>query len=292
VSITAEEIASQPQVWSRALDFTAQTTDLLACPGERLAILGCGTSAFVADSLAQLREGAGYGLTDAAYASEWVPRRTYDRVVVLSRSGTTTEVLQALERVPAGTRTTAIVGAAGTPVTEAVDDVLLLSHADELSVVQTRFPTTVLVLARAAMGEDVAPLIAQGTEALAAPAPARAGDYDHFVFLGTGWTRGLADEAALKVREAAQFWSESYPLMDYRHGPIAVAHPGSLVYALGQIDDAVVADIERTGAHVVRSDVDPIVQLVGAQRLAVDLAAARGLDPDQPRHLTRSVVLA
>jgi fructoselysine-6-P-deglycase FrlB-like protein len=42
---------------------------------------------------------------------------------------------------------------------------------------------------------------------------------------------------------------------------------------------------------VVESGLDPLAQLVQAQRAAVALATARGLDPDHPRNLTRSVVL-
>jgi fructoselysine-6-P-deglycase FrlB-like protein len=36
---------------------------------------------------------------------------------------------------------------------------------------------------------------------------------------------------------------------------------------------------------------DPLADLIRAQRSAVELATARGLDPDRPRHLTRSVIL-
>ena len=115
--------------------------------------------------------------------------------------------------------------------------------------------------------------------------------FDHFVYLGTGWTVGLAHEAALKMREAAQAWSESYPAMDYRHGPIAVAGPKSLVWMLGTPPPGLVEQIEDTGAVVVTSDLDPLAQLVQTQRSAVAVAAARGLDPDEPRGLTRSVVL-
>lgn len=291
MSITADEIRSQPEVWARALDTADSAVGMLGVAGEHVAILGCGTSAFVADSLAELREAAGQGATDAAYASEWQPRRDYDRVVVLSRSGTTTEVLEALDRVPAGTPTYAITGVADSPVARAADEVLVLEHADERSVVQTRFPTTVLLLARAVLGEDVSGVVDQATRALAVPPSVTAADHDHFVFLGSGWTRGLADEAALKIREAAQAWSESYPMLDYRHGPIAVAHPGSLVSVLGTADPDLAADVSATGATVVHGDADPVVQLVQAQRLAVDLAVSRGLDPDRPRHLTRSVVL-
>ena len=42
-------------------------------------------------------------------------------------------------------------------------------------------------------------------------------------FLGRGWTVGLANEAALKLRESVQFWAEAYPAMEYRHGPISIA---------------------------------------------------------------------
>ncbi len=47
--------------------------------------------------------------------------------------------------------------------------------------------------------------------------------YRRIVFLGAGWTVGLASEAALKLREAAGAWTESYPAMEYRHGPISAA---------------------------------------------------------------------
>jgi glucosamine 6-phosphate synthetase-like amidotransferase/phosphosugar isomerase protein len=41
----------------------------------------------------------------------------------------------------------------------------------------------------------------------------------------------------------------------------------------------------------VTSELDPMAHLIVAQRLAVTIATGKGLDPDQPRHLTRSVVL-
>jgi glucosamine--fructose-6-phosphate aminotransferase (isomerizing) len=51
-------------------------------------------------------------------------------------------------------------------------------------------------------------------------------------------------------------------------------------------------EVGRTaGATTYRDDRDPLAQLVLAQRFALALAAHRGLDPDRPRLLTRSVVL-
>ena len=93
------------------------------------------------------------------------------------------------------------------------------------------------------------------------------------------------------MREAAQAWSEAYPVLDYRHGPLAVAHPGSLVWMFGAGDESIADDIRATGATVRVGTADPLVELVLAQRLAVELAEARGLDPDAPRHLTRSIIL-
>jgi len=110
-------------------------------------------------------------------------------------------------------------------------------------------------------------------------------------FLGSGWTWGLAQEAALKCREAAGLWVEAYPAMEYRHGPIAIAQPGRAVWALGPLPDGLTEDIERTGATLVRSDRDPQAELVLVQRFAVEAARQRGLDPDHPRSLTRSVIL-
>jgi fructoselysine-6-P-deglycase FrlB-like protein len=293
VTLTSREIASQPAMWREALQTQVEhASQLLALPGARMLVLGCGTSAYVAESFAVLREQAGFGVTDAAYASEPWAWRDYDAVLVLSRSGTTTEVIDALESLPAGVRTIAVTGVAGSPVAERADDVLLLDFADEESVVQTRFPTTFLVLARAVFGEDVSRLPEAAEEALAGPLGIDISGFSHFVYLGTGWTYGLAQEAALKIREAAQAWAESYPMLDYRHGPLAVADSRSLVWILGRAETTLVTDIEGTGATVRVASTDPLVELAQAQRLAVAIAERSGLNPDAPRNLTRSIVLS
>lgn len=291
MSITADEIATQPALWRRAIADTSRVSELLVAPGEKVLVIGCGTSAFVAESFAALREQSGHGVTDAAYASEPRVWRDWTRVIAITRSGTTSEVLDALRAVPAGVTKVVVTGVADSPAAELADEVLVLDYADESSVVQTRFPTVFLIAVRAAFGHDVASLPDELAAALALALPVTVADHDHLVYLGTGWTYGLAQEAALKVREAAQAWSEAYPLLDYRHGPLAVAHRGSLVWLFGAGDDALADDIRATGATVRVGTGDPLVELVLAQRLAVELAEHRGLDPDAPRHLTRSIIL-
>jgi fructoselysine-6-P-deglycase FrlB-like protein len=287
MTFVEDEIASQPDCWLAATE-QAEASPLPAA-GERIAVVGCGTSWFVAQCYAVLREHAGLGETDAFAASEAPIDRGYDRVVAITRSGTTTEVLDVLRRAPAPT--VAITADGGTPAAHAATDTVALPFADERSVVQTRFATTTLALLRAHLGEDLGSVIVDGRSALASELPDGALDRSQFTFLGRGWTVGLANEAALKFREASLSWSESYPAMEYRHGPISIADARSLVWMFGRPPDRLRDEVVGTGAIWVDSLRDPMAELILAQRAAVALGRARGLDPDKPRHLTRSVIL-
>jgi len=292
MSRTECEIASQPEMWERARALLGTASPALPEHGARVAVIGCGTSYYLAQSYAAAREAAGLGETDAFPASELPGARTYDTVLALSRSGTTTEVLRALESPIAG-RTVAIIAVADSPLAAAVDDAVVLDFADEESVVQTRFATSVLALLRAHLGEPLDQAISDARTALSSDEPVQlARRHEHFVTLGTGWTVGLASEAALKLREAAGAWAEAYPAMEYRHGPISAAGPRTLVSFIGGSPDGLAGEIRETGADVIAPELDPMATLVLLQRTAVALALERDLDPDRPRHLARSVVLS
>jgi fructoselysine-6-P-deglycase FrlB-like protein len=291
MSVVAREIDSQPSVWREAQKLLPEVASKLPASGSRVAVVGCGTSYFMAQAIATLREDAGQGETDAFAASEMPKARRYEMVVAISRSGTTTEVVRALDALPPSSESLAISAAPDTPVVQSADASVLLPFADEASIVQTRFATTVLALMRGFLGEDLAPAIADAQAALASALPVDPAEFEHFVFLGTRWTVGLANEAALKFREAGGAWAEAYPAMEYRHGPISVAGPGSLVWLIGPVEDGLAGDIQATGATLVQSQADPMAELVHLQRAAVALAEHRGLDPDRPNHLSRSVVL-
>jgi fructoselysine-6-P-deglycase FrlB-like protein len=288
---TEVEVASQPTCWRRAAALAADVAGALPASGERVAVAGCGTSWFMAQAYAAAREGAGQGETDAFTASEMPLRRGYDRVLVLSRSGTTTEILDLLARLRGRVPTVAITTGGHTPVAGAADDVIDLGFADEESVVQTRFATTELALLRTHLGHDIGPVADAAERVLAEPLPPRLLTARQFTFLGTGWTCGLANEAALKLREAAGMWTESYPAMEYRHGPAAVTGPASVVWLLGTPPDGLAAEVAAAGGAAWHTDADPLAELVRVQLLAVAIARARGLDPDRPRNLARSVIL-
>ena len=300
MSHLTDEIVSQPGCWSKAIEMAGSAESALPRPGERVAAVGCGSSFNVARCYAALREAAGQGETDAFPASEVPATRRYDRLMFISRTGTTTEVLHALRRAPQDTPTTAVTADPHAPLAREVRHLVLLDFADERSVVSSRFITSSIVLLRAHLaayagadlGADVRALPDAAAREVARPLPRELAERTEFTFLGRGWAVAVADEAALKLREASRSWAESYPAMEYRHGPISVSDENTVVWALGAMPADLLADARRTGATVIASDADPLAGLIGAQRLAVALADRKGIDPDQPRALSRSVILA
>ena len=288
----AAEIATQPDNWQEAAGLAATYAAALPAAGERVAVIGCGTSLFMARAYAAQREDAGLGETDAWPASASRLDRGYDRVLAISRSGTTTEVLEALSDRRSQAATTVVTASADTPLLE-LGEPILVPQFDEESVVQTRFATSVLVMLRASLGEDLTSAVDAARAALAEDEAAydRVRDAEQITFVGMGAAVGLAEEAALKMREATQSWTEAYPATEYRHGPISIAAPGRVVWALGPLVAGFQRDVEVTGAHLEHRDVDPIAELVRVQRLCVLRASDRGIDPDRPRNLARSVIL-
>jgi len=288
------ELRSQPETWARAVELRAEQR-LLPTSGQRIAVVGCGTSWFMAQSYAALRENAGLGLSDSFAASEAFVDRDYDAIVAITRSGTTTEVLDLLDRVRASGSRARMIGVVGdpqTPLADRVDELVRLPFADERSVVQTRFATTALAFLRASLGENLDAAIADATIAVDEQLDDSLISADQYTFLGSNWTVGLAHEAALKMREASQSWTESYPAKEYRHGPIAIAAPGRVTWMLGEAPEGLAGDVAATGAHFEDASFDGLADLIRVQRVALVRARRLELDPDHPRNLTRSVILA
>jgi fructoselysine-6-P-deglycase FrlB-like protein len=289
-SYIAAEIARQPEAWRAAIDELPAHRAALPPAGARVAVVGCGTSLYMSRAYAALREAAGHGETDAFAASEYRYGRNYDRVVALTRSGTTTEVLEVLERLGDAADTTVITVGSDLAAAELARHVIALPMAAERSVVQTVFPTTALALLRASLGEDLGAAIDAAPAAVTGELPLDPA-VQQITFVGLGWAAAIADEAALKCREAAGFWTESYPAMEYRHGPISVSRKGTAVWLFGPEPAGFGDDATATGAAFHRSGDDPMVDLIRAQRTAVALAHREGRDPDRPQALTFSVVL-
>ena len=198
-----QELASQPGIWTAAAALA--TSAPLPAPGARVCVIGCGTSCFMAQAYAALRERAGHGWTDAFAASELPAGRRYDVLVALSRSGTTTEVVHALGRGLAD-RSVAITGDVAAPVGAAADAAIGLPFADERSIVQTRFATGALSLLRESLQPGAAAVAAADAErALREPLPvADPAAIEQWTFLGPRLDRRAgAGGGAQAARERA-----------------------------------------------------------------------------------------
>ena len=197
------ELATQPEMWRRAAEI-ASTLTVFPAPGTRVAFVGCGTSLYVAQAAAAYRSEQMLGESDAFPASEVPPGRKYDAVVVISRSGTTTEVLDATASLVRRTRVLAITAVDDSPLTRLVADRIVLSFADEQSIVQTRFATSTLSLLLASCGWDVGASAARAEVFLGEPSPEEVDTADHFVFLGRGVAAALGERGRAQVPRGAR----------------------------------------------------------------------------------------
>lgn len=292
--LTDDEIASQPECWERGAELVPEVAGMLPADGERVAFIGTGTAWQIAQSMAALRERAGRGFSDAWTPSEFPHARSYDRLVVLTRSGRTTAINRLLRQLDGTVPSLAFVGDMvheTSPTAELAGASIDLSFADEASVVQTRFATTALALVRAWLGEDLGRVVEDAREALQFRLTDEMVDSEQVTYLGHAWTLGLAGEAAWKFRQCAQSWAEAFPIGEYRHGPIAVAEPGRLVWSFTESPRGLAAQVRAAGAEYLEHDRDPMAELIIAQRLAVARAMKLGLNPDAPRNLHRTIIL-
>ena len=301
MTATEQEIYSTPAILRQTLARVDERGDVLAPWLQGPAVfLGCGSSYCIALAAAALYEDARGVPAQGIMASEYRPRPGWTHVAI-SRTGKTTELVEAMRRArAAGARVALVGGEPGAPAQEQADAVLPLEFAPEQGVIQTRFISAATLALRLLVGGAPARAALRDLpdrieRALSAFDPAPLVSFGHVVFLGRGWRYGLALLAALNLQETALVVPEGHQTLEYRHGPIASADEGTLVWCFDPPDDAtsaaVLDDVRRTGATVRCTDDDPLVVAAQAQLLAVRVAEARGVDPDAPRHLRRAVVL-
>jgi glucosamine--fructose-6-phosphate aminotransferase (isomerizing) len=254
---TIEEILSQPGCWAeclKALDEKGQLQEIrkrFPARGEWL-FVGCGTSYYIA----QVAAASWTYLTGiparAAPASEVLlfPDLVFSgsascQVVLISRSGHTSEILKAAEylELKANTRTLAVSCATHQPLEQISTATLYALPADEKSMVMTRsFSSMVLSLQalaaaygdRSGFADSLRQLPEFSQAALDRLHPriqefVQANDFSAHVFLGQGPFRGVANESMLKVKEMSCSFAQSFHTLEFRHGPKAIVGPETLV---------------------------------------------------------------
>lgn len=343
-ALTLQEILRQPDTWTEAVEAVSavghQLTRLTADQKPALYLFtGCGTSYYLSIAAAGFFQEITGLPARAVPASELIlSHETHlgagqkALLFAFSRSGETTETVLALRRHKAEGRGPAIAVACRSTCTmgEIGDVNIALPAADDHSVVMTSSFTSMLLAAM------LTAAIIRGNEglreALSALPQVLRGQLEsqrqygeelgkelahrQFVFLGMGPFFGLASEAMLKLKEMTQVPCESYSPLEFRHGPISIVEPGTLVVLLGsdrarrqEID--VLKDVRRLGGRTLQlgSPIGDAVDLAFAvgegyselvrallympllQTTAYYRAMMLGRDPDRPQHLTQVVTL-
>ncbi len=215
--------------------------------------------------------------------------------VVVSRSGSTTEVLRAVESLKAGVSAPvlAISCVTGSDLSRMADLTLELPWAFDESVCQTRtvvnlYAANLLILAYLSGNEkleqDMEEVIRRGEGYMEKYEEELkkigCGQWSDVVVLADGEVQGIAAEAALAFIEIAQVPGKSYHLLDARHGPMVLIGPRTLVIACITGEDFklqkdLIADIKKRGATVVTYSDKALDKTEG-----VSLAVESGLELD------------
>ena len=268
--LTRAAVASQPE-WLRSVP-----TDRRLPPGS-VAYTGCGTSFHAAQT-------GGFAV-EALEAVLEPP--AVDTLVVVSHEGTTALSLEAARGF--GGRKVLVTGAPESPLAAACDEVVVATPGIEQSWCHTVSYTCAVTTLAALRGENVSGLadaVADALEAEREPVS----EHERWLVVGAGRDWPTAQEAALKLREGARVAAEAYHTEELLHGHLAAIDDSVRCFVLegegraAERAGGAVRALEELGCEVKLVPTrHPVVDVVRFQLLTIDLAAARGVDPDRIR---------
>lgn len=349
---TYNEIKTQTEAWAQALDVVYASDSPKAGDYDQVIFIGCGSTYYLSLAAADLYQeltgrsaravpaselllnsAASVGRTLAPHASVGVgnpPVRDgiphHDLLVAISRSGTTTETIKAVEKFKAEKRGDVLVISNYDEVLSRLADVnIVIDKGQEQSVAQTRsfasmyVAVTALCAKMAGRGDLVSAmaelprignLVISNYESYAKEIGENL-DFDRFYFLGSGIRYGLACEVNLKMKEMTLTHSEPFHFLEFRHGPMSMVNQTTVV--VGMLSEAnrvheaqVLEEMERLGGTVsavgekeadvcfesnIPEEVRGVLYLPVLQLMAFYRSLAKGLNPDRPNNLTAVVKL-
>ena len=278
---TFEEILSQPATWTETARRFEQNAELhqisqILSPQEPCLFVACGSSYYLSRTIAAQWTTLLQTSSTAVPASEllFAPHQVLERtgarqVVLVSRSGKTTEVLRAAEwlKANAAVRTLGVTCSETSVLRELCTHTVQLPWADERSMVMTRSFTSILLLfeklgakfsgdagllsALDGLPEKTTTWLAGNADKIRAFGAKR--PFADFVFLGQGAHYWLAQEAALKLTEMSSSYAQAYHTLEFRHGPKAIASADTLITfllsdAAAEEESSLVGELKPLGA--------------------------------------------
>jgi len=340
---TYREIKSQPEAWAQALDVTNVSSLPKAGDYDQVLFTGCGSTYYLSLSAAALYQEltgrvaravpAGELLLNSSAHIAQVGREASPNgdnlrclLVAVSRSGTTTETVKAVEKFKAEKRGDVVVITNYDEVLSHSADVnIVISKGQEESVAQTRSFASMYVAAtafcaRMAGQDDLVSAMMKlpemgnwiiGNYESWAKSIGENLDFDRFYFLGSGIRYGLACEVNLKMKEMTLTHSEPFHFLEFRHGPMSMVNENAVV--VGMLSDMnraheakVLSEMEMLGAAVaglgeseaevqfesgIPESIRGVLYLPVLQLMAFYRSLAKGLNPDRPNNLTAVVKL-
>lgn len=317
MNVTERVIQEQFPFWEGAI-----SAKLPAITAPLVVVVGCGTSYYLAQTIAAAFNQHGRNAI-AVPGGEWARRpesyvanRNGVVVVALSRSGESTETVQAVDASKAaGLHTIAVTCEKDSSIARAAAETIYLpTHAEE-GVVMTSSASLMLIaglrMAGASLDAAITAAAAKPLSVLGSIDAAFIAGRKHFVYLGAGALYGIASEGALKLQEMSISYAQTFHPMEYRHGPISLIDEGSLVVLLYSEDtlaeeSKLAAEIQDKGGKVIGlggpgdisiplsgkglariPELFPALQIFGER-----IAESKQIDTTAPRHLTKVVVLS
>lgn len=332
---TRSEILSQTEAWAQALDVT-NASDLPKAGGyDQVLFTGCGSTYYLSLAAAALYQeltgraaravpGGELLLNTLANVAQ-VGNLRY-LLVAISRSGTTTETVKAVEKFKNEKRGDVLVISNYDEILSKLANInIVIPKGQEESVAQTRsfasmYVAVTAMCAKMAGRNDLVeamkklPVIGNLVISKYEEWAKRIGEnlyFDRFYFLGSGIRYGLACEANLKMKEMTLTHSEPFHFLEFRHGPMSMVSENAVV--VGMLSDSnqthemkVLEEMKMLGGTVaglgeseadvcfesgIPESVRGVLYLPILQLMAFHRSMAKGLNPDRPNHLTAVVKL-
>lgn len=329
---TYREIKSQTEAWAQALEVASASELPMAGDYDQVLFTGCGSTYYLSLAAAALYQELTGCPARAIPAGELVlnaktvltDQKTL--LVAVSRSGTTSETLKAVENFKTQKRgDVVVISNYDEALSQLANINIVISKGQEQSVAQTRSFASMYVAAcvfctrmagRSDLVKAMEKLIEIGNsvisnyEALAKEFGENL-HFDRFYFLGSGTRYGLACEVNLKMKEMTLTHSESFHFLEFRHGPMSMVNQNAVV--IGMLSDVnraheakVLSEMKELGCTVmafgeedadvkfdagIPESVRGVLYLPVLQLMAFYRSVTKGLNPDQPNHLTAVVQL-
>ena len=330
---TYNEIKSQTEAWAQALDVVHASHLPKAGDYDMVLFTGCGSTYYLSLAAAALyqeltgRAARAVPAGELLLNSQTVVRDNISHLLVaISRSGTTTETVKAVEKFKNEKRGDVVVITNYAEVLSRSADVnIVIDKGQEESVAQTRSFASMYVAVtafcaqmagRGDLVEALKPLPVIGKLVMSkyeayAKSLGENLNFDRFYFLGSGIRYGLACEVNLKMKEMTLTHSEPFHFLEFRHGPMSMVNAQAVV--VGMLSDSnrihemkVLSEMKMLGGTVaslgeseadvcfesgIPESIRSVLYLPVLQLMAFYRSLAKGLNPDRPTNLTAVVKL-